>query len=139
MFERIMVPVDLHHAAAMEKAVAAAATLAKASGATVSFVSVTAPQPTDVAANPEAFAEVLRDFADRQAKAHDMATGAHPITSHDPRAEIDDLLARAATDLNADLVVMATHAPGIAEYVWPSHGGRLASHSDRSVLLVRGE
>ena len=38
---------------------------------------------------------------------------------------------------DVDLVVMATHLPNVADYVWASHGGHLATHSKASVFLVR--
>ena len=43
----------------------------------------------------------------------------------------------AVHETGADLVVMASHIPGIADAIWPSHGGRLASHADVSVFVVR--
>jgi hypothetical protein len=32
---------------------------------------------------------------------------------------------------------MATHRPGLADRLWPSNGGKVATHSGASVLLVR--
>ena len=39
--------------------------------------------------------------------------------------------------LRIDLIVMASHVPGVAEYVFASNAGYLASHADLSVLVVR--
>ncbi|MDN3720862.1 universal stress protein [Roseibium salinum] len=44
---------------------------------------------------------------------------------------------KAIDETDADLVVMATHVPNLKDYVWPSNGGRVASHSDVSVFLIR--
>ena len=49
----------------------------------------------------------------------------------------NDEFVKAVEDTGADLVIMASHKPGLAEYFWPSNGGKLASHSGVSVLLVR--
>jgi nucleotide-binding universal stress UspA family protein len=46
-------------------------------------------------------------------------------------------LLSAINDAGADLVVMASHVPGLTEYVWPSHGGKIASHSTASVFVIR--
>jgi hypothetical protein len=32
---------------------------------------------------------------------------------------------------------MASHVPGLTEYVWPSNGGKLAGHAKASVFVVR--
>ena len=37
----------------------------------------------------------------------------------------------------ADLVVMASHIPNVADHFWPSNGGSIASRADVSVMLVR--
>ena len=61
----------------------------------------------------------------------------HAAVAHDPTTEIDDALMKAVGETGSDLVVMASHVPGVMDYIWPSHGGKLASHSRASVLLVR--
>ena len=60
------------------------------------------------------------------------------LVSHDPSSDVDDILLKAVKDTGADLVVMASHVPNIMDYVWPSNGGKLATHTDASVFLVRG-
>jgi len=40
-------------------------------------------------------------------------------------------------EAGADLVVMASHVPNVTDYIWPSHGGWVAEHSDASVFVVR--
>ena len=51
--------------------------------------------------------------------------------------ELDDALAKAASELNCDLVVMGSHVPGFTEHVFASRAGYLASHSNLSVFVVR--
>ena len=60
------------------------------------------------------------------------------MVSHDPAVDLDDALVKAVHETKSDLVVMATHIPNVADHVWPSNGGRLATHTDASVFLVRG-
>ena len=40
-------------------------------------------------------------------------------------------------NVGADLVVMQSHVPRLTDYVWPSNGGTIASHSKASVFVVR--
>lgn len=132
-----MVPVDLAHVAALEKALATAADLARHYGARVTYVGVTAATPGAVAHNPEEFAAKLAAFGEGEAAKRGHQTATKAVTSHDPAAELEDALVKAAGEIGADLVVMATHLPNIGDYIWPSNGGRMAQHSERSVFLVR--
>ncbi len=137
MYTKIMIPVDLGHADQTEKALAVAADLAKAYNAKAHIVGVTLTGPTDVASTPEAYAEKLDAFAAEQSEKLGVSFGAHTETSHDVTIDLDDKLAAAADKLQADLVVMASHVPGLAEYVFASNAGYLASHASMSVFVVR--
>lgn len=138
MFTNIMVPVDLRHPKQMERSLKVAADLARLYGATVTYAAVAAATPGALAHNPAEFAAKLADFAGEEADTHGIKTATRPIISHDPTADLDDHLLEAASEVSADLVIMATHMPNITDYIWPSHGGRLAAHAVCSVLLVRG-
>ena len=135
MFKSIMVPVDLAHADKLSNAIDVARDLATHYGAKLVFVGVTASTPGPVAHNPEEFRGKLEAFA-REAGGDADATS-HMIVSHDPTADMDDKLEAAIPELGADLVVMASHVPGIADMLVPSHGGSLARHAGISVFLVR--
>ena len=137
MFQRIMAPVDLAHLDKLERALEVTAEEARHHNAAVTFVSVTAAAPGPLAHNPEEFRAKLQDFATAQGEARGITASAHMVVSHDPATDVDDALLAAIDDIDADLVIMASHKPGAAEYFWPSNGGKIASHSGASVLLVR--
>ena len=137
MYSKIMIPVDLGHADQAHKALAVAADLAKAYSANAFIVGVTLTGPTDVAPNPEAYADKLSAFAAEQSEKLGVTFAAHTETSHDVTIDLDDKLAEAADKLEADLIVMASHVPGLAEYVFSSNAGYLASHASMSVFVVR--
>lgn len=137
MYTQIMAPVDLAHLDQLEKAMKTAADLALHYKIPVCYVGVTASTPSSIAHNPTEFADKLEAFANAQAQAHGHEVSAKAYTSHDPASDLDDTLLKAVDDVGADLVVMATHTPTIADYVWPSNGGKIASHAGTSVLLVR--
>lgn len=138
MFRKIMVPVDLSHVPSLQKALACAADLAGHFGASVTYVGVTSSAPGPQAHNPEEYDQKLGAFAAEQGRAGGVQTAHHAIVSHDPTSDLDDALLRATEETGADLVVMASHEPGVMDYFWPSHGGRLAEHAKCSVLVVRG-
>jgi nucleotide-binding universal stress UspA family protein len=137
MFKRIMTPVDLGHVEKLGRALDAAAALARSEGGTITYVSVTSNAPGAEGHNPAEFEAKLKAFADDQGTRHGVPTNAHVVVVPDPTAEVDDGLLRAADDLGADVIVMASHPPGLADYFWPSNGGKIAAHSKISVFVVR--
>lgn len=132
-----MVPVDLVHADKLDKALTVAANLSKNFNAPICYVGVTAKTPGPVAHTPAEFAEKLAEFARAQSAAHGVETSSKAYPLDDPAVDMNGALLSAVEELGADLVVMASHMPNVTDYVWPSHGGKLASHSSASVLLVR--
>lgn len=137
MYSKIMVPVDLAHLDAIRPALTNAADLARQYGAEVCYVGVTATTPGAVARTPEEYGHKLEAFAKEQGQSHGQPTSSRCITSPDPVADLDDVLVDAIKDVGADLVVMATHLPRHLDAVLPAHGGKIATHTDVSVFLVR--
>lgn len=137
MYHKIVVPVDLGHIERLPKALRTAADLARHYDAAIVFVSVTAETPTAIAHNPKEFGEKLAAFAREQARAYGIDASARAFASHDPAIDTDKTLMRAIDEIGADLVVMASHVPGVSDYLWAGHGATIAAHSDASVLLVR--
>ena len=138
MYTKIMVPVDLAHTDKMDVALNTAANLAKLYSAPVTYVGVTSTAPGPLGHNPAEYELKLADFAADQARSHGIQAQGKTVVSHDPAAELDDALVKAVHQTGADLVVMASHIPNVIDHVWPSNGGRLATHTDASVFLVRG-
>lgn len=137
MYKAIMIPVDLAHIDQLGKALATAADLAKVYSANVVAVGVTGTAPSEVAHNPTEYAQKLDAFAADQSAKLGVAMTARAVTSHDPAVDIDDTLEKVADEIGADLVVMASHIPGVIEHIFASRAGYLASHSSRSVFVVR--
>lgn len=137
MYSKIMVPVDLAHIDRLSKAITTATDLAKHYGIPICFVGITAEAPTEVAHSPREFGEKLAKFGAEQSKAHglDIETAAYP--SHDPAADLDKTLIAVAKERNADLIVMASHVPGLPEHFFASNAGAVASHAKVSVFVVR--
>lgn len=132
MFKHIMAPIDLAHDSKLTHALATIADLARHYGARVTYVGVTAPQPGSVAHNPTEYADRLARFAEAQGL---DAAGSHAITAPDPSTDLDKALAKAAVDLDCDLIVMGSHIPRRLDL--GSHGGHLAKLTAKSIFLVR--
>lgn len=137
MYRRIMVPVDLAHIGQLDKALKTAAGLAQHYKIPIVYVGVTGASPSAVAHTPDEYEKKLKDFAVEQAAAHGVQASARAYTSHDPAIDLDGALQNAVDELDVDLVVMASHVPNLTDYLWPSHGGRLAAHAGASVFVVR--
>jgi nucleotide-binding universal stress UspA family protein len=137
MYKKIMVPVDLTHVDNLGKAIDTATDLAKLYKIPVCFVGVTAETPTSIAHNPAEYTEKLKAFGEKQAADHGLAIEVLAIPSHDPTVDLDKNLIAAAHDTGADLIVMASHVPGVLKHIFSTQGGQVASHADCSVLLVR--
>ena len=138
MFRKILSPIDLAHVGALEKALVFTAQIARSHNAEVVFVGVTGVSPGALARTPDEYAAQLDAFAAAQASRFDIKASGHAILSTDPTAQINRDLAAAVIETGADLIVMATHPPGISDYIWSGHGAYLAAHSDASVALIRG-
>ncbi len=137
MYTKIMVPVDLAHIQRIEKALLTAADLAKHYDATVCYVGVTPETPSEVAHNPQEFAEKLKAFGQEQAKQHGLTAESLSRLGHDPAIDLADTLLKAIDEIGADLVVMASHVPGFPDHFFSSNAGWVASHARISVFVIR--
>ncbi|WP_119462524.1 universal stress protein [Rhodospirillaceae bacterium SYSU D60014] len=138
MYKKIMVPVDLAYVDRLEKALASAADLSKSYGLPVCYVGVTTATPSEVARTPQEYARKLDAFAAEEARSRGLnGHEAKAYTSHDPAVDLDEKLLAAIKDVGADLVVMASHIPGLPEHIFASNAGTVAMHADVSVFVVR--
>ncbi len=137
MYKKIMVPVDLAHVDKIEKALETAADLARHYKIPICYVGVTASTPDSVAHNPEEYAAKLTAFGKRMADAGGFEADTKSYLSHDPTRELYKILTEAADEIGADLVVMASHVPGLPEHIFTSNAGYVASHADVSVFVIR--
>jgi nucleotide-binding universal stress UspA family protein len=137
MFNKIMVPVDLAHLGALENALAVAADLSRHYQAALCYVGVTTSQPSAVARTPAEYESKLKAFAHEHAPESGHEPSVRVYNSHDPSADLDDILLRAIDEVGADLVVMATHLPTHLDAIMPSNGAKIAKHTEASIFLVR--
>ncbi len=137
MYKSILVPVDLEHVDRLGKALGTAADLSKQYRIPVVYVGVTAATPGLVAHSPQEYAGKLEAFGKAQAASQGIETSTRTMVSHDPAVDLDRTLMQAIAETGADLVVMASHVPGLPEHVFATNAGYLANHAGVSVFVIR--
>ncbi len=139
MYKKIMVPVDLEHVEAAEKSFDVAADQAAKHKATLYYVAITTKVPNMAAPSPEKFNEALEQFAKKQSEKYGLPIEAKGISSVDVSRELHKQLLKVAEEIDADLIVMASHVPTVADklHLVSSHAGHIAGHAKCSVYVVR--
>lgn len=139
MIDKILVPLPVDSANSSSEAVAMAVDVAKANGAKIVLLHVNEIMPGYVSAHlPGDFAKQALDasMADltATAKKHGIDHECEIVVrGGNPAAEILDF----ANESGTDMIVMASHDPGIADYLLGSVAARVVRHAHCSVLVVR--
>jgi len=140
MYKHIIVAVDLAHGDAGKAILAKAANLIDAGG-TIRLLHVLEDVPSYIAA------ELPRDLNDRRhaeakvelkmlASEIESATGAAVELETRHGAAAGQIL-QAAEDHGADLIMIASHRPGLSDYFIGSTAARVVRHAQCSVLITR--
>ncbi len=138
MYSRILVPVDLNNTDKLTKALETAGHVAKENDATIVYVNVVDSVPTSSARTESDRAKKALDaFAEEQAEAHGVNTADHIELRGDLHLHVGSEIINAAEDKGCDLIVMASHVPGIKDHILSSNAGYVASHAPTSVYVVR--
>lgn len=138
MYTRILVPVDLENADKLTKALDLAEQTAKTHGAEVVYVDVVDAVPTtSTRTEGEQIGARLAKFAADQSLAHEIKTRGHVTLRGDLHLNVGADIIRAAKDTGCDLIIMATHMPGLKDYFLSSNAGHVAAHAPITVTVVR--
>jgi nucleotide-binding universal stress UspA family protein len=138
MYSRILVPVDLSHADKLTKALDIAAQTARAHDAKVLYVGVVDAVPTTSKQGEASRLKSRLDaFASEQAEAHGIDTDDHVALRGDLHLHVGSEVIETAKKAECDLIVMASHVPGIKDHIFSSNAGYVASHAPMSVFVVR--
>ena len=140
MFSHILVPVDLADTDLAKSAIETAVSLARASGGSVRLLNVMPATPVILAEYlpPDFDAQLRRSAEDALAiiarecgldPARISATVRHGGIYHEVLEE--------AKAVQADLIVMSSHRPGMKTYFLGSNAGHVVRYARCSVLVVR--
>ena len=138
MYSRILVPVDMTNVDKLGKALDIAADTARKNDATIVYVSVVDAVPTTSShTEGEKLKEELDLFAKSQSKAHGIQATDQVVLRGDLHLHVGKDVIAAASDTDCDLIVMASHIPGIKDHIFSSNAGYVATHAPMSVYVVR--
>jgi len=140
MYSHIIVAVDLAHGEAGKALLAKAAQLVD-TGGTIRILHVMEDVPSYIAA------ELPRDLNERRAAETKVEMKMLAAEVHDLPGVVVELETRhgaaatqiieAAGDSNADLIMIASHRPGLSDYFIGSTAARVVRHAQCSVLITR--
>ncbi len=142
MYNKIVVAVDPAEPEFANPALAKAVQFAKDYGASLRLVSVLPFVQGYVSEFlPADFDE--KTIKDMQAKLADIGTGlgisADKISVEVRSGGVYHEVLEAAKAVEADLIIVSSHHPGLATYLIGSNAANVVRHADCSVLVVRGE
>lgn len=136
MFKKILIPIDLGNAEKGKTMITAAGQLGGKS-AELTLLNVVEDIPAYVASElPEGILAATRENA--QTSLDDIASASGrkmttEIRAGNPARAILD----AAEEKGADLIIIASHRPGLQDYLLGSTAGRVVRHAKCSVLVLR--
>ncbi len=141
MYSHIMLPVDLNHKSSWLKALPTAAEYCKVFSANLYVMTVIPDFGMPLVASyfPGSFSEKALADAEKRLQAFvkehvpDEVATQHLVS----RGSIYKEIIRIAKEVNADLIVMASHRPELGDYLLGPNAERVIQHSDKSVLVVR--
>lgn len=136
MYKKIMVPIDLAHPEKGKAMIDVANQLAS-KGAQITLINVIEDIPSYVAVElPGGILQQMRQNAQNEledlAKAAGLASQTEIRTGRPATAILD-----AADDMATDLIVIASHRPGLTDYLLGSTAARVVRHAKCSVLVLR--
>ena len=138
MYTRILVPVDLRNTDKLGKALGVAEEMAKEHDATIVYAGIADAVPTSSPVTEgEKMLQELHVFAAQKANEHGIKTSDHVALRRDLHLNVGSEVIKAAKDTGCDIIVMASHVPGIIEHVFSSNAGYVAAHAPMSVYVVR--
>ncbi len=142
MFQRILLPIDLGEESSWAKALPAALVHARADNASLHVLTVVPDfgEAMVGAYFPPDFAEqtLARAHADVEAFCAERVPKDAAVTAMVRAGRIYDEILKAAQEIDADLIVMASHRPALTDYLIGPNAERVMRHANCSVLVVRG-
>ena len=139
MYSSILVPIDLDESSSWSKAVPAALSLAKCFGARCTLATVVQDSVAAREAqwSPIAFRELLATAGARlSVLAGDLSSDARVETKVGTGSICGGIL-DLAEQVEADLIVLASHRPAMKDWLIGANDARVVRHSRCSVLVVR--
>ncbi len=139
MYKEILLAIDLEDENSWRKALPVAVEYAKTFESRIHVISVVPEFGMVREYFPEDYEEKLKESVKTQL--HQFTSGHIPneiqvqhIIAH---GAIYQEIITAADKVNADLIIMASHRPGLGDFLLGPNASRVVRHSSKSVLVVR--
>ncbi|MGB8434081.1 MAG: universal stress protein [Burkholderiales bacterium] len=141
MFKDILLPVDREHEASWQMALPAAIDYCKASGARLHVLTVVPGLGVGNVSSflPMDFEQKILDQASQwmHAFARDHVPSGIAVQHIVGHGKVHREILRVAAEIGADLIVVGSHRPELADHLLGSNAAHVVQHANCSVLVVR--
>ena len=140
MYKTILLPIDHAQESSWNKALPVAVTLCEAYGAALHLVNVIPDFSHGMVRQyfPEDYEEKINEGAQDNMKAFIAEhLAGQDVTSHITHGPIYQRIIETAEKIGADLIVMGSHRPELADYLIGPNAARVVRHIACSVMVVR--
>ena len=140
MYKTILLPIDLAQESSWTKALPIAVSLSETYGAALHLVNVIPDFSHGMVRQyfPEDYEEKIKEGAHANMKAFiaEHLAGQN-VTSHITHGPIYQRIIETADKIGADLIIMGSHRPELADYLIGPNAARVVRHTACSVMVVR--
>jgi len=141
MYKDILLPIDLGEESSWRKALPLAVELGKSFGARLHIMTVLPDYSFHFVAQyfPAGYEDKMIKAADERLRAfvHEHVPGDVQVQIIVAHGSIYREIIRAADEIGADLILMASHTPGVSDFLIGPNAEKVLHHYKRSVLVVR--
>lgn len=139
MFKKVLVPIDVSHKERNDTLIQRSKELADANGGSLTLLNVVQDVPGYIAAElpagvHERVLDNTRAELKRLAEKHGLPSDTEINITHGHPAQ---KILEASSEGKADVVVVASHQPGLADYLLGSVAGKVVRHASCSVVVLR--
>lgn len=139
MFKKVLVPIDVSHAERNGELIERAKDLVDKSDGVISILNVIEDVPGYVAAElpagiHERVLERARNELEKLAAKHELP---HSTEIHIAHGHPSKQILEASEKAEADVIVIASHQPGLADYFLGSVAGKVVRHAHCCVMVLR--
>lgn len=142
MFNKILIPVDPEMPETWTDVVEAATKMADAFDSELHALSVITPPPAMEVPGyivPADYsvraADTLKPMLDKLVEGH--PAGQHKVTTHIANGILHAEIVDVAKEIGADLILMSSHEPEFADFLFGANASRVVRHFEGSVLVLR--
>ncbi|WP_435946805.1 universal stress protein UspF [Dryocola sp. BD586] len=144
MSKKILVPVDISEMELTQQVIPHVEEYAKHDDATIHFLAVI-PDYTYFASYGLGYSSIAPDMKEREAAAMENLTDiiskfslpGDRVAKHVMSGTPKDHILQLADDIDADVIILASHRPSMSTYLLGSNAAAVVRHAKCSVLVVR--